>query len=134
MGTVHKRLQEKLAGGSSEGHRPSGSSPTGAEKAQPQQQVLLGSGGIRRVILGKQTVLAVPHQPQRSSSFAEHLGQHPSEWRLRLSVAYLAVRGADRKPNIGGDHHGEGRGQLDSEATVGENRKTTSQERFVWPG
>lgn len=133
MGTVHMWLQKRLAGVSSVGHRPSGSSPTGAEKARTQQQVPLGSGGIRRVIPGKQTVLAVPHQPQRSSSFADALGAAPLRMAALLSVAYLAVRGADWKPNVGGDHHGEGRGQLNSEATVGENRKTTSQELFVWP-
>lgn len=42
----------------------------------------------------------------------------PQNGSLWLAEAYLAVRGADRKPNVGGDHHGEGRGQLNSEATV----------------
>lgn len=129
VGTVHMWLQKTLAGGSSAGgRRPSGSSPTGAEKAQTQQQVPLGSGGLGGRFQGnKQSWLS------HANHFADAFGAAPLRWRLWLSVAYLAVCGADGKPNVGGDHHGEGRGQLNSEATVGENRKTTSQELFVWP-
>lgn len=82
--------------------------------------------------------LAVPHNHSLATSFQSHSVRperpaSPHNGSLWLAQAYLAVRGADRKPNVGGDHHGEGRGQLNREATVGGNRKTTSQELFVWP-
>lgn len=43
----------------------------------------------------------------------------PPNGSLWLAGTYLAVCGADGKPDVGGNHHGEGRGQLNSEATVG---------------
>lgn len=45
-----------------------------------------------------------------------------SPWRPGQPT-YLAVRGADWQPDVGGDDYGEGRGQLDGEAAVGGRRE-----------
>lgn len=56
--------------------------------------------------------------------FSDHLvplglSATPRNGGLRLAETYLAVCGADGKSDVGGDHHGEGRGQLNGEAAVG---------------
>lgn len=44
----------------------------------------------------------------------------------RAGPAYLAVRGADGEPDVGGDHHRERRGQLNGEAAAeGDRRPVT---------
>ena len=56
------------------------------------------------------------------------LSAHPEPPRLPPTTSpwspgqpsYLAVCGADWQPDVGGDDHGEGRGQFDGEATIGE--------------
>lgn len=60
---------------------------------------------------------------QSAPSFSQiHLvtqdwSQQPDD-RTALGGAYLAVCGADRKPDVGGNHHGECWGQFNSEAAV----------------
>lgn len=44
---------------------------------------------------------------------------------------YLAVCGADRKSDVGGDHHCESWGQFNGEAAVGGSTRDTSQGLFV---
>lgn len=59
-----------------------------------------------------------PTPTTQCSHFSSERPATPQSGSLWLAGTYLAVRGADRKPNVGGNHHGEGRGQLNSEATA----------------
>lgn len=48
-----------------------------------------------------------------------------------VAGTYLAVCGADRKSDVGGDHHCERGGQLNGEAAAGGGTRDTSQALFV---
>lgn len=63
VGTVHTWLQKTLAGGSSVGAGQVGAPPLVLRKHRLSSPT--GVRRIRRAIPGKQTVLAVPHQPLR---------------------------------------------------------------------
>lgn len=113
---MHTRLQRELAGGHSEG--------TGEWKLS---LVLRRHSLSTRCLAGDREGLEAgaretnrpgcPTPTTRCSCFFSDRPATPQS-SLWLAGAYLAVRGADRKPDVGGNHHGEGRGQLNSEATV----------------
>lgn len=78
----------------------------------------------------KMTVFKNKHMP-RAASFSPIRSATREGPQQPDGGTHLAVRGADRKPDVGGNHHGERGGQLDGEAAAGGRARYTSQALFV---